>query len=78
MTAGTVTTIIPVFNQPAHLRDAVACVLAQAHRSIEITVVDVCSSDHTPEVAEALGRLPHCGLARSAALNAQQRARTAG
>ncbi|WP_259722028.1 glycosyltransferase family A protein [Synechococcus sp. CS-1328] len=58
-----VTTIIPVFNRHALLREAVVSVLAQTHRPIEIIVVDDGSSDHTPEVAEAL-RQAHPGCIR--------------
>ena len=49
-----VTTIIPVFNRPAMLREAVASVLAQTHRPIEIVIVDDGSSDETGAVADAL------------------------
>jgi glycosyltransferase involved in cell wall biosynthesis len=51
-----VTTIIPVFNRAAMLREAVASVLAQTHRPIEVIVVDDGSTDGTAETADALAR----------------------
>ena len=55
--AGTlVSTIIPVFNRAAMLREAVASVLAQTHRPIEILIVDDGSTDDTAAVADELGR----------------------
>lgn len=53
---GLVTTIIPVFNRASLLREAVASVLAQTYRPIEIIVVDDGSTDHTGEVADELQR----------------------
>jgi glycosyltransferase involved in cell wall biosynthesis len=49
-----VSTIIPVFNRPAMLREAVASVLAQTYRPIEIVIVDDASTDDTPRVIEEL------------------------
>lgn len=55
MTPGLVTTIIPVFNRPAQLREAVASVLAQDYRPIELIIVDDGSTDGaTQEVARVL------------------------
>jgi glycosyltransferase involved in cell wall biosynthesis len=51
---GLVSTVIPVFNREAMLRDAVASVLAQTHRPIEILVVDDGSTDGTASAADAL------------------------
>ena len=51
---GLVTTIIPVQNEPGLLAEAVASVLAQTYRPIEIVVVDDGSTDDTPQVAERL------------------------
>lgn len=53
---GLVSTIIPVYNRAALLREAVASVLAQSYRPIEIIIVDDGSTDDTPVVAEALAR----------------------
>jgi len=49
-----ITTIIPVFNRPLLLAEAVNSVLGQTHRPIEIIIVDDGSTDTTPEVAEEL------------------------
>lgn len=80
---GLVSTIIPVFNRPLLVRDAVESVLAQTHRPIEIIVVDDESTDETPQTCQTLAerhsevafvRVAHGGpgLAREAG---RQRAR---
>lgn len=51
-----VSTIIPVHNRGALLQEAVASVLAQTHRPIEIVIVDDGSDDDTAAVAEALAQ----------------------
>ena len=51
-----VSTVIPAYNRPIMLREAVASVLAQTYRSIEIIIVDDGSSDDTPQVAEHLAK----------------------
>jgi glycosyltransferase involved in cell wall biosynthesis len=51
---GLVSTIIPVYNRPAMLREAVASVLAQTYRPIEIIIVDDGSTDDTARVADDL------------------------
>jgi glycosyltransferase involved in cell wall biosynthesis len=51
--SGLVTTIIPVFNRAPMLREAVASVLAQTYRPIEILIVDDGSTDDTGAVADA-------------------------
>jgi glycosyltransferase involved in cell wall biosynthesis len=61
MTPGLVSTVIPVHNRPAMLADAVASVLAQDWRPIEIIVVDDGSTDDTPQAAQALQRA-HPGI----------------
>lgn len=62
-----VSTIIPVYNRVAMLRDAVNSVLAQSHRPIEIIIVDNASTDDTPREAAWLAqshpgevRVTHC------------------
>jgi hypothetical protein len=54
MHKGLVTTIIPVYNRPQLLREAVASVLAQSYRPVEVIIVDDGSTDDTPRVAEEL------------------------
>lgn len=49
-----VSTIIPVFNRPRMLREAVQSVLDQTWRPIEVIIVDDGSTDNTPEVAQQL------------------------
>ena len=52
--ADMVSTVIPVFNRPDMIRDAVQSVLAQTHRPIEIIIVDDGSTDNTPTVLKQL------------------------
>ena len=54
--AGLVTTIIPVHNRAAMLHEAVASVLAQTYRPIEILIVDDASTDDTANMADDLAR----------------------
>jgi len=59
MPPGLVSTIIPVYNRAAMLREAVESVLAQTYRPIEIVIVDDGSTDDTPAVAEELAAANH-------------------
>jgi hypothetical protein len=52
-----VSTIIPVHNRPALLREAVLSVLAQTYRPIEVIIVDDGSTDDTGYVADALAQM---------------------
>lgn len=54
--AGLVSTIIPVYNRPKMIHDAVDSVLAQTYRPIEIILVDDGSTDETPAVLNELAR----------------------
>ncbi len=56
MRKGLVSTIIPVYNRPKMLQEAVASVLGQTYRPIEIIIVDDGSTDETPQVVDALAR----------------------
>ncbi|MFN0111798.1 MAG: glycosyltransferase family 2 protein [Blastocatellia bacterium] len=57
---GLVSTIIPVHNRPALLRESVASVLAQTYRPIEIIIVDDGSTDQTRQVCDELAaQHPH-------------------
>lgn len=64
MIEGLVSTIIPVYNRPVQLREAVESVLTQNYRPIEILIVDDGSSDETYAVAQAL-ESAHPGIVRA-------------
>lgn len=51
MTPGLVSTVIPVFNRAAMLREAVRSVLNQSWPKLEVIIVDDGSTDDTPAVA---------------------------
>jgi glycosyltransferase involved in cell wall biosynthesis len=50
-----VTCVVPTFDAERNLEGALACLLAQSHRPIEIVVADDGSSDRTVELARAAG-----------------------
>src|SRR5882672_3604168 len=52
--AGLVSTIIPVYNRAAMLCEAVASVLAQTYRPVEIIIIDDGSTDDTPATIAGL------------------------
>jgi len=58
-----VSTIIPTFNRPQMLQEAVASVLAQTWRAIEIIISDDGSTDETPALGRALEK-EHPGVIR--------------
>ena len=49
-----VTVIIPVFNGALHIRNAIASVLSQSVRDLELIVVDDGSTDNTVEVVKTI------------------------
>lgn len=61
---GLVSTIIPVFNRPRMLREAVSSVLAQTYRPIEIIIVDDGSTDDTADICDELAA-EHTGVLRA-------------
>lgn len=54
MTPGLVSIVVPVYNRPGPLQEAVASALAQSYRPIQVLVVDDGSTDETPAVASRL------------------------
>lgn len=60
---GFVTTILPVYNRAAMLRESAATVLGQTYRDIELIIVDDGSTDETSSVADALAAA-HPGIVR--------------
>lgn len=61
MIKGLVSTVIPVYNRPAQLREAVESVLIQEYRPIEIIIVDDGSTDATLAVSKTLAaQYPDC------------------
>lgn len=51
---GLVSTVIPVFNRPRMIREAVESVLGQTYRPIEVIVVDDGSTDDTGRIVDAI------------------------
>jgi glycosyltransferase involved in cell wall biosynthesis len=51
-----VSTVVPVYNRSKMIRSAVASVLAQAYRPIEVVIVDDGSTDATVQVCEEIVR----------------------
>jgi len=54
--AGLVSTIIPVFNRPSSIAEAVDSVVAQTYRPIEVIIVNDGSTDDTGNVVERLAQ----------------------
>lgn len=55
MGKGTISVVIPTFNGERYLRAALDSVFTQTRRPVEVLVVDDCSTDGTPELAEQIG-----------------------
>ncbi|MGI9315955.1 MAG: glycosyltransferase family 2 protein, partial [bacterium] len=51
---GIVSTVIPVFNRPLQIVEAVESVVAQSYKSMEIIIVDDGSTDETFSVVQNL------------------------
>lgn len=60
MVLGLVSIIIPVYNRPTMLLEAVKSVLAQRYRSIEIIIINDGSSDNTLDLANQLEQSHEC------------------
>ena len=54
MRAGLVSTILPVYNRAAMLRESAESVLAQTYRDFELIIIDDGSTDDTGAVADAI------------------------
>lgn len=54
MVPGLVSTIIPVYNRPQMLEEAVQSVLDQTYRPVEVIIIDDGSTDNTNEVVDRL------------------------
>jgi Glycosyl transferase family 2 len=48
-----ISVLMPVYNGEAFLAEAIASVLNQTHRHLELLILDDCSTDRSPEIAEA-------------------------
>ncbi len=53
---GLVSVVVPVFNRPRMLVEAVDSALQQTYPAVEVVIVDDASSDDTPSIATALTR----------------------
>lgn len=53
-----VSVILPARNEAANIERCVRSILATRYRSVEVIVVDDCSSDATPEIVDRLARTP--------------------
>lgn len=66
-----VSCIVPVYNGARFVGDAIASILAQTHRALEVVVIDDGSTDATAEALQHFGdevrvfRVSHGGLARA-------------
>ena len=62
----TLSVIIPCFNSAAYILSTIRSALNQTYKSIEVLVIDDCSTDNTAAIVDALAaRTPHLRLIRS-------------
>lgn len=55
-----ISVILPVYNGAAHIAEAIASVLSQPHRPLEILVIDDGSTDNSAVIASGCGGPVHC------------------
>lgn len=62
----TLSVIIPCFNSSAYILSTIRSALNQTYKSIEVLVIDDCSTDNTAAIVDELAaRTPHLRLIRS-------------
>jgi glycosyltransferase involved in cell wall biosynthesis len=51
-----ISAVIRTYNRETYVREAIESVLRQTYRNLEVVVVDVCSSDNTPNLLRSFGK----------------------